>query len=350
MTAQRPAKTTNRQSSARITYFDWLRGAATIAVVVLHVFNKMLTDHSVGELGVPLVLTWTELQLVFTRWAVPLFLMITGALLLDPKRDVSWEKIGRYVARMAAVLLVFCPVYTCMSARAITLDAIIDGLGRAFTKGSWDHLWYIYALIGLYLLTPILQLYVRHASQALQRTTLLVLAVPTLVIPTINAAAGAGIATFAWVTSSLLYYLLGTYAHQYLQLDKRLAGIGLAALAVGMAAIVAFVVWQHTYPKWLIVPECPLVALWALLLFVAAKRCLQGRPAPAILAYASRHSLGIYLFHPLILIIFYRRLWWMPYEQLPPVIFELVVIGATLAGAVALVEVADRIPGLRRIL
>ena len=350
MTAQRPTKASRNPSSTRITYFDWLRGAATIAVVVLHVFNKMLTDHSVDELGVPLVLTWTELQLVFTRWAVPLFLMITGALLLDPKRNVSWEKVGRYVARMAAVLLVFCPVYTCLSARAITLDAIIDGLGFAFTKGSWDHLWYIYALIGLYLLTPILQLYVRHASQALQRTTLLVLAVPTLVIPTINAATGAGIATFVWVTSSLFYYLLGTYAHQHLRLDGRLTVMGLAALVAGMIAIAAIVVWQHSYPKWLVVPECPLVAPWALLLFVAAKRYLQGRPAPAVLAYASKHSLGIYLFHPLILIIFYRRLWWMPYEQLPPVIFELVVIGATLAGAVALVEAADRIPGLRRIL
>ena len=350
MTSQRSAAPAGHASGTRITYFDWLRGAATIAVVVLHVFNKMLTDHSVTELGVPLVLVWSELQLLFTRWAVPLFLMITGALLLDPKRAVSWQKIARYVARMGAVLLIFCPVYTCMSARAITLSAIIDGLGRAFTQGSWDHLWYVYALIGLYLLTPILQGYVRSTSRALQRTTLLVLAVPTLVIPTITYATGLPLVTFVWVTSSLFYYLLGSYAHRYLRLDGRLTLTGLLALASGMTGVAAIVVTQGRYPKWLIRPECPLVALWSLLLFVAAKRHLQGKPAPTPLAWASQHSLGIYLFHPLILIIFYRRLWWMPYVQLPPGIFELVVAGATLAGAALLAELASRVPGLNKVL
>ena len=75
------ADTAQKQRKARVTYFDWLRGMATLAVVVLHMFNKILTDHSVAELGVPMVLAWTELQLLLTRWAVPIFLMVTGALL-----------------------------------------------------------------------------------------------------------------------------------------------------------------------------------------------------------------------------------------------------------------------------
>ena len=51
----------------RITYFDWLRGAATYAVVLLHVFNKMLADHPVSDFPLPMVIAWTELQLVLTR-------------------------------------------------------------------------------------------------------------------------------------------------------------------------------------------------------------------------------------------------------------------------------------------
>ena len=350
MAAQRPAKTTNRPSDTRITYFDWLRGAATFAVVALHMFNKMLTDHPVSDFPLPMVITWTELQLVFTRWAVPAFLMITGALLLDPKRTQSWEKIGRYVARMIAVLLIFCPVYTCMSARGITLAAIIDGLGKALTQGSWDHLWYVYALIGLYLLTPILAAYVRATTAAQQRATLLVLAVPTLVIPTFNFATGAGIVTFVWVTSSLFYYLLGAYAHQHLTLNGRIATAGLTSLAIGMIGIIVVVLTQGIYPKWLIRPECPLVALWSLFVFLAAKHHLNGRPVPHLLALASNLSLAIYLIHPLPLIVLYRRLWWMPYETLPPVVFEVVVLALVLGTTIPVAMLLKRVPGLRKIL
>ena len=345
--AQAPA---SKGNSPRVTYFDWLRGAATYAVVILHMFNKMLTDHAIGDFPLPMVIAWTELQLVLTRWAVPVFLMITGALLLDPKRSVRWTKIGRYVARMVAVLLIFCPVYTCMSARAITLPAIVEGLGKALTQGSWDHLWYVYALIGLYLLTPVLAGYVRATTAAQQRAALAVLAVPTLVIPTINFATGAGLVTFVWITSSVFYYLLGAYAHQHLELDGRIAAAGLGSLAAGMAAIPALVIVLGRYPKWLIRPECPLVAAWAFFVFLCAKRHLDGRPAPRPLALGSSLSLAIYLLHPLALIVLYRRLWWLPYETLPPVAFELVVLALTLGPAIAMALLLKRVPGLRKIL
>lgn len=334
----------------RVTYFDWMRGAATIAVVALHMFNKMLTDHPVSELGVPMVLAWTELQLLLTRWAVPFFLMISGALLLDPQRTQSWQKICRYVARMVAVLLIFGPVYSCMSAHGISLAAIVEGLGKAVTQTSWDHLWYVYALIGLYLLTPLLAIYTKAATRAQQRATLLMLAVFTLCIPTLNFATGAGVVTFVWVTSSLFYYLLGTYAHRFLRLDARVRAAGLGSFVLAAVAIAVIVCTQWRYPKWLIRPECPLVALWSLYLFLVAKERLDGRPAPAPLALTSDLSLAIYLLHPLALIVLYRRLWWMPYETLPPVVFEVVVLGLVLGTTIPVAMLLKRVPGLQKIL
>lgn len=334
----------------RITYFDWLRGAATYAVVMLHMCNKILTDYPAETLGRPLIISWTMLQLVFTRWAVPSFLMITGALLLDPKRTTDWGKIARYVRRMVCVLLIFCPIYTCMSARAITPSAILEGIGKAFTRGSWDHLWYLYDLIGLYLLTPLLAGYVRASSRSQQRITLAVLAVITLVIPTINNATGAGITRLAWVNSSVFYYLLGSYAHQFLRLDDRVTVLGIGALALCALSAILFVNLRGTYPKWLIIPESPLIAAWSLLIFVAAHTYLDGRPTPRALSFASTHSLAIYLVHPLPLIVLYRRLWWVPYETLPPVLFELAVLAIVFAITLPIAALLKRVPKLGSLL
>jgi len=334
----------------RVTYFDWLRGAATFAVVILHMLNMMLSTHPVSDFPLAMVVIWTQLQLVFTRWAVPAFFMVSGALLLDPARDVSWNKVALYVARVAGALLVFCCVYTCVSANTITLSAIVTGLGKAFTRGSWDHLWYVYALIGLYLLTPILSAYVRATTPEVQRTTLLVLSVPTLLVRSINAATGLGLASVAWVTSSVFYYLLGAYAHQYVSLDRRIVALGLGSLAAGLVSIVFLVTLTGIYPNWFIKPECPLVTLWSLLVFVAAKRFLNGRTVPPLLELASGHSLAIYLVHPIVLVVLYRRLWWMPYETLPPVIFEIVAFALVLGTTVPVAMLLKRVPGLRRIL
>lgn len=335
---------------SRITYFDWLRGAATYMTVVLHMCNMMLSTHAVAELGIPLVLAWSELQLVFTRWAVPVFLMITGALLLDPRREVDLRKIARYVGRMLCVLLIFCPVYACVSAKAVTLQAIVQGWADAFSQGSWDHLWYVYALIGLYLLTPLLALYVRSATREQERAVLLMLGATTLVIPTVNYVLHTNLATFVWVTYPLFYYLLGSYAHRYLRLDVRTSVAGLGTLGVCALAIVWFTCVGGQYARWLIRPQSPFVALWATYLFVAARALVDGRPVPKALAFASNHSLVIYLLHPIALVFLYRRLWWFPYTTLPPVLFELAVLAFTYGVTLPLAAALKRVPLLNRIL
>lgn len=334
----------------RVTYFDWLRGMATLAVVVLHMFNKILTDHPTAELGVPMVVAWTELQLLFTRWAVPIFLMVTGALLLDPKREVRWPKLGRYILRMAETLAIFCPVYACVSAKTVSLEAIGKGLVDLVTQGSWDHLWYPYALIGLYLLTPILSAYVRGTSQRMQRDTLLVLAIPTLVVPTLRSITHLPLVDIGWVAFPVFYYLLGSYVHRYLRLDGTTAFVGLGALALCAVACAAIICLQVYYPKWLIVPQCPLVALWAVLVFVAVRSAVGHREPPRLLAFASSHSLSIYLLHPIVMVVLYRRLWWMPYETMPPVIFELVVLAIAYGVTLPAAALLKRIPVLRDIL
>ena len=69
---------------AQIAYFQRARCLGALAVVLLHVLSVPLADTPVEVIGHARAFVWYEAQTVLTRWAVPVFFMITGALLLDP--------------------------------------------------------------------------------------------------------------------------------------------------------------------------------------------------------------------------------------------------------------------------
>ena len=85
---------------------EYLRALATIAVVLNHVCAGLFNNFSISELGrgdaAFICSTYT-----LVSWGVPVFLMITGSLLLSPKKNIDFTKIRMYVTRMFAVLLLF---------------------------------------------------------------------------------------------------------------------------------------------------------------------------------------------------------------------------------------------------
>lgn len=75
--------------SRRINEFEWLRVFAAGAVVMIHVLAGISDNVSVADVGIVRASAWGIVQVVI-RWAVPVFLMITGALLLNPEKKIGW--------------------------------------------------------------------------------------------------------------------------------------------------------------------------------------------------------------------------------------------------------------------
>lgn len=90
--------------AGRTVYFDILRVIAFAMVVVNHTAGKVFKPISPSP-------TWFASLALFmaSKPAVPIFLMISGALLL-PKQD-SYKKTARRCGRIAAVLLIFSLFY-----------------------------------------------------------------------------------------------------------------------------------------------------------------------------------------------------------------------------------------------
>ena len=76
-----------------------------LAVVALHAMRA--TELAPGLAAAHPSLFWVEgiAQIPLARWAVPVFFMMSGALILDPGREMPLRKVGRYIWRMAFILL-----------------------------------------------------------------------------------------------------------------------------------------------------------------------------------------------------------------------------------------------------
>ena len=86
----------NSSKAARTRCLDILRVAATLAVVLLHVLSGAVVSRGYFANDGEETIYWILMDLV--SWSVPVFLMISGYLFLNPgKRITLKEMYGKYV-------------------------------------------------------------------------------------------------------------------------------------------------------------------------------------------------------------------------------------------------------------
>jgi surface polysaccharide O-acyltransferase-like enzyme len=153
----------------RLIWIDNARIISCIAVVILHAASG-LVYNTPGLSGTD----WWSANLYngFTRWSVPFFLMISGALLLSPiKEEGVLIFYRKRLGRIIIPILFWTVFYGCFR----LLDAhyghtsllkALSGLGIDTLAGKpYYHLWYLYLMVGLYLFLPILRYCVASAPR-----------------------------------------------------------------------------------------------------------------------------------------------------------------------------------------
>ncbi len=341
-------------SRGKVLYFEWARCIGAASVVMIHVTSGIMDNHPISEVGITRALVWSEMQVALLRWAVPVFFMMTGTLLLDLRKDVTWRKVWGYVRRMLLVLCTwgfsFCVMQRVFTERSVSLTLIASSVLDLLSGKGFSHLWYIYALIGIYLLLPILRAWVATAGDRDQRMLLYVLFAFTCVVPTINSALGIELSTFLWLSSSTFYVLLGRYAHEKLDLDDRLFTVGIASVIVCMALKAYGILAAGDYWKWLHGPSCPLEAVWSLCVFLLMKRHLdKSYRRGGVIEQVASLSLGIYVVHPLFINLLYKALGLGPWS-LPPVAFEFAIWCAAFFGSAITVALVRHVPVVGNVL
>lgn len=150
----------------RLLYLDWLRVLATIAVVMIHVtagaghLNKMDSGHYENWIVANLFET-------LSRWSVPVFVMISGALLLKDQKSISYieflrKRAGKVVIPFVGWSILF---YVYGAYTGYYPASVKHAIKLFITNGISYHLWFLYMIVGMYLVTPLLQVFVKNANR-----------------------------------------------------------------------------------------------------------------------------------------------------------------------------------------
>ena len=122
---------------------DRLRLLACFGVVMLH----SSYGSGIGDLA---------LNAIF-RFSVPVFVIISGYFLLPPRFSNIWYKVYHLFVKMVLCSGVYL-LYSLSTGNALPRQPLVYLLTEPI------HLWYLYATMGLYLLTPALAPFVRSAD------------------------------------------------------------------------------------------------------------------------------------------------------------------------------------------
>ena len=129
----------------RILYLDVLRVISIFAVCLIH--TSLWYIENDAKAGID----YYDLCRSMLWWCVPIFVMISGALLL--KRTVNLRQLyTKRILRLVVSLVFWSIVY----AFAVThgKGGFLNLLG--FIADGFGHAWFVYMIIGLYILLPIL--------------------------------------------------------------------------------------------------------------------------------------------------------------------------------------------------
>lgn len=303
-----------RTIDGRLAYADLLRTLATLAAIVLYTSVYWLDRAAAGSASYTILNTYNAL----TRWCAPMFAMLSGAFLLDPKKGVKLRDIFlRYILRILIVLLVWGTLYALIdhgwSSGRLTWGGVKSALTHVLWADTHSHLWFLYILLGLYLITPVLRAFVRGASRGDLHWFLLLAFLFGSLLPTLESLFPDRMALpAAWADRmdiTLILGYVGCYVAGYYLKNYTLGRLSEFTLYIlGILGAVATVWGNSVLPAHgvLLRFTSPNVLLTAVAVFVLFRYVLgvsDERSRRQRLSGTARITMGIYLLHSLCLML-----------------------------------------------
>lgn len=307
----------SKTANGRLTWPDLLRTAAVLAGILVWLASGGLSQAEVGTSA------WQAFHLYnsLLRWCAPVLVMLSGMFVLDPKRGMTLPRLllGRILRVLLAVVLwgaIYIVAAGLLDGGGLSWGGVLWALLRALRADTWEYLWFLYIILGLYIVAPILRAFVRGADRGELHFFLLLAFLVAALLPTLlalwpNAAAQRWLdkLDIHLVLGFCGYYVLGYYLKEY-TLSRPAEYLIYLLGAAGMVVTVGGT-WALSQARgstvYLLYDYCsPNVALTALAVCVLFRYVLgvsDERSRRQRFSGAARVSMGTYLFAGLLLLI-----------------------------------------------
>ncbi len=284
-----------------IRWADFLRVAASFLVIMAHI-------EGLG--GKPY---WASvIYLILSRIGVPAFFMLSGFLLLrkDEPLTVFFKKRALKVLIPFFAWSIFYDIVWNQQLinSGFTIKAVLSLFIRVLRSTRAPHLWFLYPLIGLYILTPVLRVFARNAkkTELIYFIILWILVVPVFAIMEYYTPLSFGF-ELQLVTGYIGYYILGLYLSQ-LSINKKNNLVFIALFSLGLLS--SFIIYFFNIPPTESVHENvyrSYLSINFIVIGIGAFGLLKAigdritTKADNIITILSKTSFGIYLIHPIVL-------------------------------------------------
>lgn len=358
----------NRQNSAsrksRNSGFDILKIISVLAVVLIHSSSKFVEDATVFDCS---DFFFANVFNAVSRFAVPVFVMISGALMLDEKKQLPTKLIySKYIKTIVHIFLFWSLLYTIEFAYIVPLNKgwtiHFDKVLLYFVQGHY-HLWYLFMIIGLYISTPILRQFVRKDNE---KTVLYFLKVGFIVqgvIPFIvqliktfddkNLTETVNLFSLDIFIGFSFYYVLGWYLHNF-TLKKKTRNI---IYILGIVSIIFSVVFTYfmsvnqgkpyliTYKNFYFNN-----VLYSSAIFLLFRQLFENKQfsekSVRIIKYISSLTFGVYIIHP-----FFIEAVRTTFSSMKPQAMGIILMWLSAAAITTVVcAVLSKIPGVRKLI
>jgi surface polysaccharide O-acyltransferase-like enzyme len=295
-----------------------IRGLAILLVIILHAgpsfpVSPFYSQVPGGEVGN----WWIQDFYSSIAWpCVPLFVIVSGALLLTPsKTDEPLRTFFRKrLARIGLPFLFWGLVYFAWRVFANHEILTFDTIWRGFLGAGqypYYHFWFLYMLVGLYLITPILRIVISHASSRIVSYFILLCFVSTAVPPLLIYFGSVWFSSFIFIVPGWVgYFILGAYlrnkrlaswilfAALFLSIAWTMVGNWFVTAAAGATAYVGTIFTDYLSLDVILASA----AMFLLCCAAPTQRFAIRFPrANWLLTHVGLYSFAIYLLHPMIL-------------------------------------------------
>lgn len=277
-----------------------LRVLATFSVILIHI-----SGPEVVKFGKISNFDWNVANFYdsISRYAVPVFFMISGALLLGRTFEIK-DFLKNRLGKIIPPFLFWSLFYSIVNRYFFTHETFnLSKVVKDIFYGSEYHLWFVYVLIGLYLIAPIFQKWIQSAKKNEIQYFLIIwiitlfLTIPGVVIyfPKIN---------FVYFSGFLGYFVLGYFLKKFVNWPN-----WVSYLFIFIGVIITFFgtyYLSHSTGKFYdyfyeyLSINALLVSIGVFQLFNNKINKVNEKMKP-ILSSLNECSFGIYLIHPFII-------------------------------------------------